>query len=297
MIHLVVGGLGSIGSRYCRLLKEYGEEVRISDINIAADWKNVDICWICSPSQIHHEDVFYALNQGIYVFCEKPLTDDLRGAEDIRQASLKKRAMSNQQGGGKVYVSCNMRFHPCVQLLKKDFDAGTVGEPLYIRYNYSHYLPFQRPNWMQSYVMNDGIILDCIHELDLALWFGGELNNLQGFCSTLELPIHDFSRMHIVHKNNLVSEIALDFLRRDKVRQIEIIGTKGTLQWRSEGKEPEKALVRFNSEILYEGEIEPNEMYRNQIKYVMEQKPHNLDEHIKILKIALEARNAQIQQG
>lgn len=291
MIHLITG-IGSIGSRYKRILEEMGEEVRCSDLNLVADWRGIDIVWICTPTSIHHEDIFYALNQSIYIFCEKPLTDDFRGAIDIEQVCSKKE--------GRIYVSCNMRFHPCVQILKKAFDEGKAGEVLYIRYNYSFFLPYQRSNWFNSYVMKDGILLDCIHEIDLALWFGGEMDNLQGFCSQLELPIHDLSRMYITHKNKIFSEISLDFLRRDKVRQVEIIGKEGTLYWRSMGKDPEDGSVYLNkngkSEILYQGIIDPDEMYKNQIKFVMENKPHNLQEHMKVLKVALDAREQNITQ-
>src|SRR5262249_39683150 len=41
------------------------------------------------------------------------------------------------------------------------------------------------------------------------------------------------------------SEIHLDYLQRSKRRGCEIVGTDGTLVWTSEGKEPERCLVRF----------------------------------------------------
>lgn len=280
--HLVIG-LGSIGSRHKRILEELGEEVRVADINIPADWRGIDMVWICTPPQVHHDDIFLALNKGIYIFCEKPLTDDSKVLEEIEQRAKEKNA--------KIFVACNMRFHPCVQLVRENLPK--IGDILYGRFSFAHFLPYQRPNWQESYVMRAGIVLDCIHELDLALWFNGPSKEIQGFASNIELPIHDYSRMYVYHENKVISEIALDFLRRDKMRQIEIVGKEGTLHWSSHGKNPSADYLalhyRGTSEVLYNGTVEPDEMYRNQIKHILTNKPDNLAEHIKILKTAMEA--------
>lgn len=267
MTHIVIGALGSIGSRQARLLKEAGEEVRTSDVNMPADWKGVDMAWICTPPRVHHEDIFLALNQGIYIFCEKPITDDLKLIETIQEECAKK--------NGKIFVACNMRFHPEVIKVKEIVDKGEVGDPVYMRFYYSHYLPSQRKNWQESYVMQTGIILDCIHMIDLALWFGGDIENLQGFASQLELPLLDFSRMYITHKKKVLSEIALDFIKRERSCGLEIVGTNKSVSCSIDNTD---------------------EMYKNQIKYVLENKPHNLEEHLKVLKVAMEATCANSQR-
>ena len=51
--------------------------------------------------------------------------------------------------------------------------------------------------------------------------------------------------MIIKHKNDVISELHLDYLRPIKKRGCEIVGENGTLIWESEGKNPEKCVVKF----------------------------------------------------
>lgn len=292
MTHLVIGSSGSIGSRHKRLLQEAGEEVRECDVNIPADWKGVDIVWICTPPMTHHEDIFQALHMGHYIFCEKPLVNEPKVMEEIVKTYEKQK--------GRIFVASNMRFHPCVQIIKEQLDKGAIGDPVYMRFSFSHHLPYQRENWAESYVVHTGIILDCMQYIDLAIWFAGQQDNLQGFSSILELPIYDFSRMYITHKSRVLSEIALDFIRRDKAIKIEIVGKGGTLYCRMYGKEPEDAHVAIlkdkgTNEVLFNRSVDLDEMYRNQMKYILENKPDNFMEHINVLKVAMEATYAQRQ--
>ncbi len=54
----------------------------------------------------------------------------------------------------------------------------------------------------------------------------------------------DIATIILRHENGAYSELHMDFLRQDKSRGMEIIGEKGTIEWRSVGKNPERAMVQ-----------------------------------------------------
>ncbi len=289
--HLIIG-LGSIGERHARILLESGQEVVGVDINpksglnfpiynnIESGWKSrPDMAWICTPTNLHAKHAIEALTRGLHVFIEKPVSHDIESAkaiQDVWEKTTEKRM---------VWVGCNMRFHPGVVRLKKAIDKGLIGPPLIYRIHFSHYLPNMRPetDYRNTYVAHasqeGGIILDDIHDIDLALWFAGRAKKINGTAlnsGILDLDVEDIAHISILHSNGTFSEIHMDFLRRTKSRGIEVIGEKGTLEWRSFGKNPEMAALNLfkmgekNTQCLWQEEIGSfDEMFRQQFNSII----------------------------
>jgi len=95
-----------------------------------------------------------------------------------------------------------------------------------------------------------GVVLDGIHELDYLSWFFGEITQLFGDVSrisSLEIEADDYAAITAKHNTGVRSEIHLDYLRRFKRRGCEIAGTEGIIDWASEGKFPERCLVKIYS--------------------------------------------------
>ena len=94
------------------------------------------------------------------------------------------------------------------------------------------------------------------------------------------------------------SQIHVDYLRQDKTRICEIIGTKGSVIWRSFGKNPEVVKVDFYKaknkkwQNLYENNsYDTNDQYISEAKYVINQIKknkecmNNLNESISLIKV------------
>lgn len=138
-----------------------------------------------------------------------------------------------------------------------------IGKPLICRIHFSHWLPNMRPgtDYRNTYAAGKeggGIILDDVHDIDLALWLSGPAVKTNGFShqsGLLELACEDVAQIVVTHETGCLSSIHMDFLRKDKSRGIEIIGEKGTLEWRSRFKPPEDAVIQFFSENTHKGEV------------------------------------------
>lgn len=290
--HLVIG-MGSIGKRHYRLLKEVGEDVIGIDkptinpetMNIPS-WNNYDMVWICTPTKTHFHYAMEAIKQGKKVFIEKPLTADLEEAEQIKNAM-------DTHNNHKVWVACNYRFHPAVKTLKENFQR--VGDILYSNIHYSHYLPYQRENW-KEYIKDTDIIKDAgWHFIDLALWLFGKKNSKPDFkiVKEIELGITDKTSVFFEHVTKVYTQIDIDYLRRDKSWGIEVVGDNGSIELISKGEKP----CHIELKRYYDGEgvdcftptwtlFDNDEMYRNQLDCLLKENwQSNINEAIEVMKI------------
>ena len=76
------------------------------------------------------------------------------------------------------------------------------------------------------------------------------------------------------HSNSILSEIFVDYLRQDKIRKLEVIGTKATVEWVSYRKEPETLEVNLYKpteklSILKNENYDSNLQYVDELKYFL----------------------------
>ncbi len=123
--------------------------------------KDIDAVWICSPSKLHYDQVSLALQQGKYVFCEKPLETNLEKTKTLIERF--------PEIDEKLMVGFNRRFDPEFAYAKKI--AHTVGRPTVLRIVSRD--PAPPPI---SYLKGSGgIFIDmAIHDFDMARYLIGE---------------------------------------------------------------------------------------------------------------------------
>lgn len=248
---LVVGG-GSIGSRHLRNLKELGiehlglvetdasrreaigAEFAVSgfpNLHAGLDWKS-DFAVVATPTHLHVEQTLQVANAGVPVFVEKPLAHAPERLSELAEVVEKKNLIS--------LVGCNMRFHPGPAKVRQLLDEERLGKILFARIHVGSYLPEWRPNadYRDSYAARvasgGGCIMDCIHEIDLARWYLGEMKSVfccAGHLSALEIETEDVAAMVCRHASGAISEIHLDYVQRTYERGCQIVGESGTIFW------------------------------------------------------------------
>ena len=81
---LVIGGLGSIGSRYCAILKWLGIEYEILDIGMGRlEAREFDRAIIATPTETHYDYCKQLVEMGKPFLCEKPVSKDLKECEEL----------------------------------------------------------------------------------------------------------------------------------------------------------------------------------------------------------------------
>ena len=262
---ILIVGCGSIGLKYLSIInQQFNVGVYDSDFSKLASLNNKYSCvifkslqaaidWnpngaiICTPNELHLKIAFKLIVNMIHVLIEKPVSISLTELNNF----IKKTKKYNV----KVLGVCNMRFHPAIEIIKKNLKS--IGKIFFVKSDFGYYLPHMRKNedYKKLYVSkrkSGGIIFDAIHELDYLVWIFGPVikcNSLSAKISNLDINSEDFTQINLIHKNNIYSSVSLDFIRKFRQRGCKIVGSKGTLQWTSEGKNPEIVNVRLLSDL------------------------------------------------
>jgi predicted dehydrogenase len=248
---VVVGG-GSIGTRHLQNLQRLGigdlaavepdarrRECLLQEQGVAAfaalepalDWRP-DFAVIASPTFLHVEQALMAARRGCHLFIEKPLGLSAAGLHELTQ-EIDRRGLI-------TLVGCNMRFHPGPARVKALIDEGRIGRILFAHLHTGSYLPGWRPSqdYRRSYSasarMGGGCILDCIHEIDLARWYLGDVESVfcaAGHLSSLQIDVEDVAVLTCKHTAGCLSQIHLDYVQRTYERGCRIIGELGTIAW------------------------------------------------------------------
>jgi predicted dehydrogenase len=248
---LVVGG-GSIGRRHLENLKALGyDQLGVVEIDGPRRDRLVvelgiqgfpdlerGLLWgpsyviVATPPHLHVLQAWEVAKRGFDFFIEKPLSHNWDGVETLCETVAQKKLIT--------LVGCNMRFHPGPAKVRELLDQGAVGKVLFARLYVGSYLPEWRPG--TDYATNygawedtgGGCILDCIHEIDLARWYLGEVETVMamaGHISSLVIETEDVAAVVCRHAGGALSEIHMDYVQRTYDRGCQIVGEQGTIWW------------------------------------------------------------------
>lgn len=318
-----LAGCGSIGRRHLANLRKLTAhcpaEIFIYDVSLAAShavshefdatpvphldalWDvRPDIALICTPSHLHTACALAAAHAGAALFIEKPVAHSLAGLKELTALAEALNLIS--------LVGCNMRFHPGPAQIQRWLIQGAIGDLQSARLHTGSYLPNWRPqqDYRESYSAScehGGAILDCIHEIDLALWMLGPAHlhaALVRPAAALGLHTDGLAEILLAHETGTISSLHLNFLQRNYARHIEIIGDTGTLTWNYQSGEtshygPDGQRVHTHCQ---EPDWQPNKMYEAELAYFLgclqcgEQTFNPISNAIATLRLALQARNS-----
>ncbi len=158
----------------------------------------VEACLLATPTPLHPKHVRAALDNGLHVLCEKPLSLDPQVSLDIHQQAV--------DHGRVLQLGFWRRYAAPWRAAKAALDAGRIGAPLYIRLSQWDADPppasFCDPN------ISGGLAVDCgVHEYDLAEWFSGQrVVRVHAHAA----PMVDQSLAAVGDVDNLVAVLELD---------------------------------------------------------------------------------------
>jgi len=254
MNYLVIG-CGSIGKRHIKNILKIDEDAKINvfdpdenqfntlknDINnnnvryvnnLDKSFDSSEIAIICSPNHLHIEHSIEVAKHIKNLFIEKPLSHNLETIDELINLIEKNNIID--------MVACNMRFYPNVKAVKEVVDKNILGKMYAVRVETGYFLPYWRPHtdYRKGYgafkEQGGGAALDCIHEVDLLLWFGGNSKRVKGIStkvSNLEIETEDIAIGLVEFDSGAIGEVHLDYIQRNYSRSCKIIGEKSTVEW------------------------------------------------------------------
>lgn len=146
-------------------------------------WPELDAVSVCTPDATHAEYVVAALERGLHVLCEKPLTDSLDG--------LRKMLAAEARAGRTLAVLHQMRFVPLHRAIKRAVSAGRLGALSYLEGYYVSDLTERAFAYDDSRRAGNStpLVHAGCHFVDLLRWFAGsEIEEVWAASNHLAFP-------------------------------------------------------------------------------------------------------------
>jgi predicted dehydrogenase len=188
--------------------------------------KEIDMVIIATLHDSLAEISLAAIEAGKHVFVEKPAARSARELEGVMDAA--------NAHAVKVHVGFNHRYHRALQKAKDIVDTGGVGELMFVRARYGHggRVGYEK-EWRADPVLSGGgeLIDQGPHLIDLARWFLGEFQDVQGFAHNYywDMPVDDNGFMILKTPQQRVAFLHVSCTEWKNMFSMEIYGKLGKL--------------------------------------------------------------------
>ncbi len=207
--------------------KEYGGKVYTSLEDMLSK-EELDILSICTPSGLHPQHGILAAEHGIHVIVEKPMSINLKGADDLIQVCDKHRV--------ELFVVKQNRLNTTLQLLKKAVDKGRFGKIYMVQSNVFWTRPqdyYDQAPWRGTWEFDGGAFLNqASHYVDAVQWLIGNVESVMASTATMarNIEAEDSGVAIIKFRNGVLGTINVSMLTYPKNFEgsITILGEKGT---------------------------------------------------------------------
>lgn len=198
-----------------RTAKLYPAAKAVGDFEAVLSDPLLDAVAIATPAPLHHEMVCRALSAGKHVFVEKPAALTTRQAEEMADLA--------EWMGRKLMVGHLLEYHPAVEAMKREIDAGRLGDV--------HYMYSQR--------LNLGVVRQCEnafwslapHDISVILYlFGDEpVEVTASGAAFLQNGIEDVVFSNLRFADGRMAQIHVSWLDPHKERKMVVVGSRKML--------------------------------------------------------------------
>ena len=242
-------GLGSIGQRHVKCLGLLGLKditalrTKKGMVSLPKELKYVkqafkqgefysnklDGIIISNPTSMHVQSMKTALEKGIPVFVEKPISDSLEQLKELDGCDV-----SN------VMVGYCLRYNKIINFVKDFIDAGKLGKIYKAHLYCGQYLPYWHPyaDYRKEYYsrkeLGGGVLRTLSHEIDLVYYLFGSIKELTALVekiSDLDIDVDDNALIMAKTAKNMTALVELDCINPEISRSGVIFGFKGKLEY------------------------------------------------------------------
>ena len=192
--------------------KAFGEKFGIPAFDSVEEMvrqTGVEAVSICTPHPAHRQMAVEAARLGVHVAIEKPLASTLADCDAIMEAV--------RASGVTASMVCQRRFYRPAQRVHQAIVDGKIGKPIlgsvnmlgWRDMNYYHSDPW-RGTWKGE---GGGVLVNqSVHQIDLLLWYMGEVESLYGMWDTMnhpELEVDDTAACVIRFRSGAIGTISV----------------------------------------------------------------------------------------
>jgi predicted dehydrogenase len=241
---ILIAGMGSIGLRHARICAAEPETIvevcesrpeglaetraQMPQVKSWTDYHTAleakpDYVIIATPHQAHADMSIAALEKGIPVLCEKPMSHSLADAEKMMAASRRHRTP--------LAVGYCLRFHPGVQRLRKMLADGEIGSAFFARYCVDSLIALQNSRSRYQATLPGALFMDYSHGLDLLFHLMGKLpatvvsRGIVGNLGDFKADPILFSAI-FGYEKNLQAELHFSYALKPEIHTLQVIGER-----------------------------------------------------------------------
>lgn len=190
--------------------------------------EDVQAVSICTPNAYHAPASIAALEQGIHVLCEKPLSLDLDACDAMIAAA--------RRTGAVLQTGHHLRSNPLARTAKRLIDEGRVGRVTFMRLRQAHDwggAEQVRGVFGSLAASGGGTLLDngC-HMMDLARYFGGDVRSIYARMATLkfEIEVEDTAVATLDFESGAIASVENAWTATGWEESFHVYGTQGALE-------------------------------------------------------------------
>jgi predicted dehydrogenase len=140
---------------------------------------------VCTPHPGHAAPTVAAASAGVHVLVEKPMASTLEDCDAMMAAA--------KAGGATIGLVSQRRFYPACRRIRAALDAGRLGTPVLgtaTMFGWRDEAYYRSDPWRGSWAGEGGGVLvnQSPHQLDLLLWYMGEVSEVFGYWANLNHP-------------------------------------------------------------------------------------------------------------
>lgn len=156
------------------IAKLKSRQPQLKDVAEFEDWEEMlkevelDAIEIGSPHTVHYEQICAALDKGLHVLCEKPMTCSSADARDVIARAKKAKKI--------VSISYQRHYQGGYRYLKQIVDSGKLGKIEYVAaFQAQEWLKATKGTWRQTKKLSGGGQLNDSgsHLMDMLMWTTG----------------------------------------------------------------------------------------------------------------------------
>jgi predicted dehydrogenase len=190
--------------------------------------EKIDLAIVCTPHLFHRDPAIEAAENGAHVLVEKPLAIDPIDCDRIIDAC--------EMAGTRLGVVSQRRWYAPAQRVKEAIEAGKLGTPalgtvVMLGWRDRHY--YDADEWRGTWNLEGGGVLvnQAPHQLDLLLWYMGEVEEVYGLWRNLNHPyieVDDTALAILKFKNGGIGNILVSNSQKPGIYgKVHIHGSNG----------------------------------------------------------------------
>jgi predicted dehydrogenase len=183
---------------------------------------DVEIVYIATPHNLHHENMLMSLEAGKHVLCEKPLTLNARQAAECIALAREKSLF--------LMEAIWMRFFPAIKQVQEWVKAGEIGRVRMVSADFCIDVPYDPKNRLFDPELGGGALLDLgIYPLSFATLLLGFPQKIDGQAVMSPTGVDEVTSFSMQYENNVLAHLSCSS-RAYKPAEAFVTGTEGYIK-------------------------------------------------------------------